>query len=70
VRVSPTFFLLRKFRTTNLFSDHCSLRTPLHFSFSAFQFFSFQLLPHPPLNDIAITQMRTLLAARSVKLLK
>jgi len=37
---------------------------------SAFQFFSFQLLPHAPLNDIAITQMQTLLAASSVKRLK
>jgi len=37
---------------------------------SAFQFSEFQLLPHAPLNDIAITQMRTLLAASSMKRLK
>ena len=40
---------------------------------SAFQFFSFSVFSfyhHPTLNDIAITQMRTLLAASSVKRLK
>jgi len=51
VGVSPTFFLLRKFRTTNLFSDHSSLLTrhllPLHFSISVFKISAFTSVLFP-----------------------
>gem|GEM_PF-2554531 len=56
--VSPTFFLLLKFRTTNLFSDHCSLITR-HFSSSSSQHSSFQdfsFYHHAPLNDIILNE--------------
>jgi len=51
VGVSPTFFLLRKFRTTNLFSDHSSLLTrhllPLHFKVSVFKISAFTSVLFP-----------------------
>jgi hypothetical protein len=49
---------------------HLSFSASQHLSFSAFQLFSFSAFTHSPLNDIAITQMRTLLSASSAKRLK